>query len=153
MTIQPDLCGCYYCSPCFELSIDVQLKNSFKPLDKKSLIRCLRCLEKHEKSCIVPSDCRKVSRDLEKRFNSATYDIFASKRAHAADMRINTCKQCRTKARIPKPQKEPLPNPNISPRKTKGIYKCPGPRCKLIYCSICGQCIYNRFQFGLHKCS
>ena len=150
---RPVLCGCSFCQACFEISIDVQLNYRYKPYEERNRIKCLGCPEESKESYILPSDCRNIDSDLAQRYNSAMYDIYASKRACAANLWINTCRECKYKARIPKPLADQPLDPAMSPKKSIQVYKCPGPRCRLVYCSTCGQCIYNRYQYELHRCS
>ena len=100
----------------------------------------------------LSSDCRNIDGNVKQRYKEAMYDIYASKRANAANKWINKCTECKVKVRIPKTQRDSQPGPTMLPKKSKLIYKCPKPQCKRVYCSTCGQCIYNRYQYDLHRC-
>ena len=154
MTLCLGVCGCFFCSPCFELLMDVHIQSRFKPDDENHLMKCLRCTDNSEESIILLSDFNRFdAKDLENQFISSMTDVYASKRAHAAGSWINACKQCKTRSCIPNMAVDQDRDLIDSEKEQKGVYKCPDSRCKLIYCSTCGQCIYNRYQFKLHKCS
>ena len=155
--IRPDLCGCNFCVPCFTEMISLQLRRRNVKYEDAMPIMCLGCIDENE-NIILISDCKKVSKDLGRKFSEATNRIYANKSANAADSWINTCERtrCNTQVRVPRPPGDVNKSNKLlsSPLKTSsGIYKCPKSWCYSIYCASCGQIIYNKWQLGRHKCS
>lgn len=129
--IRPEICGCYFCTPCFKEMINLQLNRRYDKHEDRMRVRCLNCIG-DEETFILPFDCQKVGVELENLFNKATYAIYEHKRAYAADMWINVCKNCKTPVRIPKISKD-YGTSNLSAVQ-KCIYRCRTSWCRLVHC-------------------
>lgn len=98
--LQFALCGCYFCHPCFEEMVTVQLKHLVKKECESKSVRCLRCPEQ-EGLLILLSDCAQISKELQNKFCRGAKEIHWNNCALAENWWMNYCEECNTPIRIP----------------------------------------------------